>query len=71
MHTILLIMSNQPDNLGDIIQNRNIIQNFKKYGKIFVDDYYIMEKHLYALDITQEHLLSNNRHLPNFRNLSG
>lgn len=68
---ILIIITNQPDNLGDIIQNRNLIKMFRKFGDVVVDDHYFKNEHCRAMGIAWDELLSNNKKLPNLRSIWG
>jgi len=71
MRKILYIISNLPDNLGDFIQIRNIIRVLRQLRNLIIDDHYLNEEHCRSLGLSQTQLLSNNRHFPDLRKLTG
>lgn len=71
MNPVLFVISNQPDNLGDVIQNRNLIQILVRKWPVIIDDRYLKENHLNSLCVQRSQLLSENKSLPNPRTMGG
>ncbi|MEM5861152.1 MAG: polysaccharide pyruvyl transferase family protein [Candidatus Aenigmatarchaeota archaeon] len=71
MYRILYLLGNQPDNLGDFIQNLNIIRTFQHLGEVIVDDHYLNNKQIKELGLSDRNLLSRNASLSNLRKFSG
>ena len=64
-------IGNQPDNLGDVILNRSLIETFEKRGEVFVDDFYLNDEYLEDFGVSRDHLISERKDLPNPRTNSG
>lgn len=64
-------IGNQPDNLGDVILNRSLIETFEKKGEVFVDDCYLNNEYLEDFGVSRDHLMSERKDLPNPRTNGG
>ena len=64
-------IGNQPDNLGDVILNRSLIEAFEQRGEVFVDDFYLSDEYLEDFGVSRDHLISERKDLPNPRTNGG
>lgn len=71
MKTLFLI-GNQPDNLGDVILNNNLIEVYRKRGEVIVDDHYLDDAYTQQIDFSDGKVsLMSKCSLPNPRKLGG
>lgn len=64
-------IGNQPDNLGDVILNRSLIETFEKRGDVFVDDFYLDDGYLDGFGVSRDRLMSERKDLPDPRTNTG
>ncbi len=64
-------IGNQPDNLGDVILNRNLVAIYAKRGEVIFDDHYVNDHYIREMGGDPANAISRRPDLPNLRTVGG
>jgi len=64
-------IGNQPDNLGDLILNRNAVSIYAKNGEVIFDDHHVDEHYIREMGGDPNNAISRRPDLPNLRTTKG